>query len=512
VNEGTPSIHDPHGGWHPADPSDVGAAFPADGLADHAHAWRLPQPFPTSLVGLWPEATPPTIDEVAAAFAAYVGEPIAVHGAVDSDDTGSVGTPQADDGMLWNSVLSVPGLHAPVIVWVERARSFGPEDLPDASLAAHRWVVGCESLLSDRAPLDDFIALVRLLAGGLARIPAVLDTLTKQWFQRDELERLFLADEPGATEEVLWRIHAVGRAELIDPASPVWLYTVGLWRCGKPELEMLEVPGRHLDTAATLLNGIAALALTGPLPPPSAVASIGENLRVAFRPWREVAQYLDPDAVGSVADRSNGLDPRAIEALDPNSPSNLVMGVRAVVCAPEPKGSFRAVWTWPEQAIKLLEDGRGALYLSERSTEQLARRARATWSDFATAFIAIARTLEGLKNAAKDGTDGRVEPLPSGVADRPTFLVKAAFSDERSPDRGREHLWFEARSLVGDSVEAELLNTPQIATQFRPGDIVQIDRRSVSEWRVMLPNGGFGPQNARDLLAAVEQYRDQLRD
>jgi len=457
-------------------PEDLGS-LPLAGLADDDRTWELPQPFPTSLVGLWPGETMPTPDEVTQAFARFVGEAVAVHEEIEPED----------GAIEWNRVLSVPGLHAPVIVWVERARSFGPDDLPDARLAATTWVLGCESLLSEQAPLDDFIALMRLLAGAMEEIPAVLDAMTRQWFRREEIEALFLADEPAATEEILWRIHAVGRAAEIHAESPVWLYTVGLWRCGKPELEMLEVPGRFVEIAVTLMNGIAALAIAGPLPRPSVVASIGENLRVAFRPWQDVAQYLDANAVGSEADRRHAEEPGAL---------NPLTGVRAVICDPAPKGTYRSVWSWPEAALRLIEDGRGALYLSERSTLQLARMARLTWPEFATAFASIDRAVD---DASERGEHRHV----------PAFLVKAAFADARDPERGREHLWFEIRSLRGDRVSAELLNTPQLATHLRPGDVVAIERDSVTEWRVMLPNGGFGPHNAHELLQAIDRYRSQ---
>lgn len=450
--------------------SDEDAAAPAAVAED---AWTLPQPFATSLVGLWPGADAPEPDEVVEAFARFLREDIRI-----------LETIEPEDGAIeWNRVLAVPGLPAPVIVWAERARAMGPDDLPDAALASYRWVVGCESMLSTEAPLEDFIALVRLLAGSIEGTPAVLDAMTRQWFTRPELESLFLADEPEATEEVLWRIQAVGRAERLQDDDRIWLYTVGLWRCGKPELEILELPGRHVGAGVALLNGIAALALAAPIPQPGTVAAIGQNLRVAFRPWREAAAYLDAASVGSVADR------RAAEEAGELNP---LMGVRAAICDPEPRGTFRPLWTWPAQAVALIEEGRGALYLSERSTREIARRANRTWPEFATAFASVGRHRR-LREEARSA-EGEL-----------AFLVKAAFSDAGDPERGREHLWFEIKSLRGDSVEAELLNAPQLATHLKPGDTVAIDRSSVTDWRVILPEGGFGPANAEELLRAIDR-------
>jgi hypothetical protein len=41
-------------------------------------------------------------------------------------------------------------------------------------------------------------------------------------------------------------------------------HTHGLHRCGRPELEMLEVPQRYVRTAADLLEAIAARSLDMP--------------------------------------------------------------------------------------------------------------------------------------------------------------------------------------------------------------------------------------------------------
>lgn len=461
------------------EPSADGPSPLGDAVAtpDADSAWTLPQPFATSLVGLWPETEPPTAEEVIAALSRFLGEPVKVLETIEPED----------DVIAWNRVLEVPGLPAPVIVWSERARAMGPDDLPDVDLARHDWVVGCESMLSSDAPLEDFIALMRLLAGSIERMPAVLDTMTRQWFERSELEALFLAPEPAATEEVLWRIQAVGDAERLEDTDRVWLYTVGLWRCGKPELEILELPGSHVGAAVTLLNGIAALSLAGPLPRPGSVASIGQNLRVAFRPWREVAEYLDGTSLGSVADRRVGEEPGEL---------NPLMGVRAAICDPEPRGTFRKIWTWPAEAIALVEEGRGAIYLSERSTREIARRANRTWPEFATAFASL-------------GLLTKERPLERSLEGGLAFLVKAAFSDGADPERGREHLWFEIKSLRGDSVEARLLNTPQLVSQLHQGDVVAIDRDSVTDWRVILPAGGFGPGNADELLAAIDRLRGE---
>jgi uncharacterized protein YegJ (DUF2314 family) len=247
---------------------------------------------------------------------------------------------------------------------------------------------------------------------------------------------------------------------------------------------MLELPGRHVSAGVTLLNGIAALAVAGPVPSPDAVAVVGQNLRVRFRPWREVVPFLDPASVGSLADRS--------AAAEDGAP-NPLMGVRAVLCDAEPKGTYRKIWTWPERAIAELEGDRAAIYLSDRSTLQNARIARSTWPLFAEAWMRVTQ-LDAAMRVADIGP--------------PSFLVKAAFEHELERERGREHLWFEVLSIDHEgAAEATLINDPQIATQLHEGDRVRIDPREVSDWRVLLPETVLGPRTASLLHGAIEGYR-----
>lgn len=440
-------------------------SFPASGdMGDDASVWSHARTLPTSLLAMWPGDAAPSARDVTDRFARFVGSTVAVLEEL----------PSVDPSVAWSRVLAVPGLAAPVVVWVEPAQDFPSADLPDPRIARCRWVIGCQTILGAPSPLDDFIALMRLLAGSLERVFAVIDLTTRQWFLDEEIEIAFLRSEALATEDMLWRVRAVSRSEVNAPDDPVWVYTEGLARCGCPELEILELPHRHLATGVALLNGIAALALAAPLPRPGTVAAVGENLRVAFRPWQEVAEFIHPDAVGSTADR---------RAAGGNDDPNPLLGIRAAVCDPEPRGSFRRIWAWPQHAIRQLESGKGAIYLSDRSTLQLARRARATWPQFVRAY----------------------ESLDAATA---AFLVKVPFANASEPDRGREHLWFAVRDVEGERVDGILLNDPQLATHLVRGNAVSFTAAEISDWRVEVASRSHGPSSADELDGTVSRILD----
>src|SRR5262245_18083674 len=115
-----------------------------------------------------------------------------------------------------------------------------------------------------------YSAKMRLLTGSFDDIPAVLDNNCTRWHPGETIRRDFIDNAVEPPVDVLWVIHAV------TPAAEggAWLHTHGLWRCGVPELEMLDVPARDASRAAELLSAIASRLLEEPLPAP------GEPFRV----------------------------------------------------------------------------------------------------------------------------------------------------------------------------------------------------------------------------------------
>lgn len=459
----------------PSDPAEAAASLSSESGGE----WPAQELFPTSLVAPIRGEAPPTPHAVLEALSRASGSRPAVLDSIAPED------PE----IRWNVVLAVEGLSSPCIVWVEAARAIGPDDVPDPAIARLRWTLGFETMLGGRLDgtarasevFAEYVAMLSLVTRAFPEVPAILDTATRRWFGRDELERLFVGPdgEPEATEDVLWRVVAVGRSERPDDEERLWLHTMGLARCGLPELEMLEVPGGRVRGAVTLLNGVAALCLTEPLPPPGGIASVGVNLNVSFQPWKDVVRYLDSGALGSVADRRADEEPGSL---------NLLLGVRAVICGERPKGQYRSIWCWPDEAVASIERGEAGLYLSPAATRRLARRARHTWGEFATAFASLR---------------GR----PAAGSPSPSFLVKASVAGGADAEGIREHLWFEVKDIRGERAEGTLLNDPHMAKHLALGALVPVELDLVSDWRVDLPEGQFGPTTADRLLAAIDRFR-----
>ena len=222
--------------------------------ADAPQPWALPELEPTNLIALWPQERPPTRRELLEAVAAGLGREPKLHQEPNRDH-------RLHPEVEWSAAVEVPALPHPVVFWTEPARALAPGELDDPQAEACRWVIGAETLLETDDPLKSYAALVRLLGTAVRESPAILDVNTTRWHRRAELDRIFGADGSGEPIEpptdVLWIIQVVESRRARDASEGVaWIHTHGLWRCGRPELEMLGVPADNVAAASHLVNGL----------------------------------------------------------------------------------------------------------------------------------------------------------------------------------------------------------------------------------------------------------------
>ncbi|MHC5113293.1 MAG: DUF4026 domain-containing protein [Planctomycetota bacterium] len=440
--------------------ADQSAATTAETTRD---PWQLEAPEPTSLVGLWPDETPPERDRILKCLVEHFGGEVQIIEELEPTEDATE--------IVWGVACNVPGVGAPVVLWTEPARD-ADDALPDEATRGCRWVVGAETVLDATDPLREFGRLMQVFSCALPEVAAVLDVNTTRWYLRDTLQEMFACDDIEPPAYVLWVIQAVETVPGSKPAErSVWLHTHGLWRCGAPELELLEVPSDLAQAAADLLNGVAALSLERPLPAPGAPYEIGTGLTVSIQPWEAVAPFVPHGAAGGMSDRT---DAHA--------------GARGVICAAEPQGAYRKLWVCPTEVVRRLADDEAGVYLTEQATKRQSRLARAEWGHLRTAFEA-----------------GGGQEHPSVPV---RFGVKAGFASDADPT-SREHLWFEIRKFDGQRVEGCLVNQPLTVSGLSKGDVEWIERDTISDWRVVTPNGAYGPTDLEALTKLVERMRNE---
>ncbi len=431
-------------------------------MPDRGEPWAIERLEPTTLLALWPRERAPERAEVLAALGRVVGKEVRV-----------IGEEQVDDpGLLWNTVVEVDTWDAPLILWSEAARAGAASELTVPEAEQCIWVIGAQSLLDPACPAEGLAFLLRLLSLAMPEVPAILDQNSTRWYRRGELTLLEGVDPP---LEVLWLIHVVAD-ERTDKA---WLHTHGLWRCGRPELDLVGVRRRLVGAGGTLLNAIGERLLEEALPAPGLPFAVGPGMEVSFQPWREVAPLV-------------GASPGGMEDRTPEA-GTAHAGVRAVVCAAGPSAGGPEAMQAPATVMQRLDRGEAPLYIGCRESERRAQVAQASWPAIAGAFERAPRRL--LR------TDGR-QPAP-GDLPAVRFLVKSVMAPG-SLDGLREHLWFVARRFDGERVEAELLDQPLEACGLNRGDVTWIDRHAISDLVVATPLGIFGPQDVVELERAIE--------
>ena len=429
--------------------------------------WDEIEQEPTNLLVFWPYDEAPTVVEVIASLGRAPGERVEDHEEFDD------GCPDC----TWCAAVRFAGRATPVMVWTQAAVGALPPEIASTISHQPRWVIGVESMLCVKDPLADFLRLIRMARSAAPETPAVLDVNTANWYPRGAMEKLARPDGIEPPVEVLWTIHAVVPDEAsTDPAGPTWLHTHGLWRCGLPELEMIEVPATYQSAACALINDVAALMLEQAAPPqPAQGVEIGLNLRVALVPWREAASCVGRGVPGGMGDRRD-------------DPENAHIGARAVVCDAVPAGAFRKVWVWPREALDRLREDEAAVYRTQRATERQARLAQAGWSQLAMAFAALTPKRECCQ------------------ARTVVFSVKVGFEAECDPGN-REHLWFDVRAFDGDAAIGELMNQPFRIKGLERGATLRLQRERVSDWIVFTPSGTFGPDDVEGLWHTVDALR-----
>ena len=451
------------------EPDDVEPNQP-DNDATNGSPWTLDEPFPSSWVVFWPHQEAPTREEIGSAFAAWLGR-----------DIDAQSPENEEDSVLWVMAFTLDGVDAPAVVWAESAIPVQDEEGLQA-IRDCKWVVRMQVVLPQSEPHEAYFRAVSLLAGALGDVAGILDAVTGQFMPRETLETGFLLPEAKPHERWLWRVGGVGVAgEEANEERPTLLFTTGLWRCGRPELELMEIPAKHVRAGLILIDAMAGLLLEGDMPEVGEKVEVGPGLEVCLQPWQEVAATAHDGAPGSNSFRAAA---RSEEGFSP------LLGVRAVVCHPDPIGEFKKVWTWPAQVIAELETGHAALFATEHAIDATASRARRHFDVFATAFASLRRSGDAAHQALVEKSFQVQAPLEGGV----------------DPDRV-EQAWFIVQKFVGDSLDTVLLDQPHSRPDLEQGSSVRVPVANITDWRVELPEGDLSSEVWTELLPAVDRLR-----
>lgn len=440
----------------------------SDSDQESGPGWSV-EPQESGFVAFWPHQEPPSQAEFVAAVTSWVGSEV------------QVDQIESDDDSVWTVGLQVPGVDSGFVIWCERSRDLTERDREQIGhqAASCPWVIRVQTILSSEEPGSDYFMTVGLICGSMPDIVAVLDVVTGELHTRSRIDREFLAEGSEPVERVLWRLSRYEPLPDSD-AQGVLLGTCGLSRCGLPEIELMEVPHDLAEAGAVLLHTLAGLMLENSPPDPGQTVEIGDDLVVSLQPVAEVQQFVKEGAAGSAVWRARAVEHGLTEFSLP----------RAAVCSSAPEGAFKSIWRWPKEAVERIAEGRAVLYMTQQSVRAAERRARATWSVFAMAFASLSKS-----------SDTAIQELASHA-----FLIQAPVPGSGNPRV--EQSWFQVRKIDHAALVVAVIDSPVTRKDLAPGMTLDFAADAVSDWRVELGQEVFEPNDADDLLAAVDRVRE----
>lgn len=405
--------------------------------------WPVPEAPPTRLRATSGALPSLELTQLTTAVHALTGGAVRVLGEPACDD------PDDPDGpeVLWMVALQLDAFPHPLVFWKERPAHARRGDHPPA---AERIALGVETVLHEEDPLTTYINLLRLLTALTPNAEGIEDVVTGRHHDAALLRCLLEPDfiEPAA--EILFRICEPPAGD----ESAASMRTVGLWRCHRPELELIGLAPEERSAARTLLMQTAELILDFPPGIPGEHYQIGRDLRIILHRADRVTRQ---PAIGPCA--------------------------AARLCAAEPPDGQGNEWSCPHDLLRQLREGTALLYRTRRATNRQARMAQ--------------RTLDEVRGLIH---------RPGGQAAR--LLIKVAFAlDPLDAEGDHEHLWFE--SLPADGPEprtptGRLITESAGRTDLACGDIMPLEREAISDWRVVWSERDFGPDE-------IDRFRQSFR-
>lgn len=440
--------------------------------------WVLNEQEPTTLVALYPGDQPPTLDKIAQLAKEYLAEPLNIVKHLETDDP----------KVIFNTVVELPFLQTSALIFAEPAQPLSPMELDDPSAIACKWVIGIDALLDECDAHLNFVELMRFIAKLVPDCPAILDVNCERWLSHDVIDKNFFNQIDGVIidppEDVLWLVQVIGHKE----SKTAWVHTHGLWRCGNPELEMLQVPIKKVPQACELINTIAERLLEERPPDTDSDMQIGPQMDITFQPWQKIAPLLAPNLPGSMTDRTDESD-------------NTHTGVRAVICSSiSSSKSPKKCKTYPVDVIKILSRNEVALFPAIRVADRLADLARAAWPTLVHEFNTLPKQL--LRTNKQLKISDKIHPVGC--------LIKACLTPESDPAKSPEHLWYIVYKFEDDRAQAQLIQNPLL--EYLPSELalIWIDLKSISDWSVVTHYDSYGPSQLEEISETFNKLKQGI--
>ena len=325
-----------------------------------------------------------------------------------------------------------------------------------------RQSIGIEAHIADSSPLDRYHAQLKVLSWLAPEAPAVLDVSAADVRPASWLREVANSNVP-PHPNALYSIHCVERQK----ESTVWLHTHGLERCGRSELEMLDIPREAVYEMSLILNATAHMLLDGGDPKPGEHIFPARGMPLVALPLEDAFRHVRRRCHGGPSDR----DQLHLEA------------TRRVLLAPSTRKRDLLLGR-KFQSPKIYQNlfsSHPAFYVTDLQTYRMASLAQERF--------------------------GRFRALFNQFSDHPAFrfLVKLGFDTASSQGHNREHLWFDIHQLLSENkIDATCLNQPHDVPTLEEGLRGTWPLSLMTDFTVLSPSGQTSPEHIASLEAIIK--------
>lgn len=328
-------------------------------------------------------------------------------------------------------------------------------------------------------PLNSFLLQLKVMQAIAKEVLLVLDFSSNRIFSSKWLETTCDTKIPPSPRS-LYLVNIISDTDSLG-AKNFWLRTIGLYRCGTPELEIIGV-NNNVEQMSQLLHATANRFIqeTFKEEEPIQIGYDGLDMTLCWQRWEEALKQYPNDILGGFKYREK-----------PESGYNKFRDPSGVIFAIE-----EDLLISPQIYSKALEN-EPLLYIDPKERKRQKRMSQERYRSFFNAYEEYGtKTFEDFPDIAYLS--------PTRASYKWKFLVRLDL-EQHTNFKKQDEMWFEVLHINQDQLRAELISKIYWSKKYKQGDIVTVSiAESLSYWIIVTPdNTKYTPESTYLLEAGL---------
>ncbi len=320
-------------------------------------------------------------------------------------------------------------------------------------------------------PLNSFLLQVKVMQAIAKDVLLVLDFSSNRVFSSEWLQTTCQTKIPPSPRS-LYLVNIISDIAS-DGKKKYWLRTVGLYRCGAPELEIISVDN-NVEQMSQLLHATANRFIQESFEEecPIQIGYDGLDMVLCWQRWEEALKQYPNEALGGFKYREK-----------PDSGYNKFRDPSGILFAIE-----EDLLISPQIYSKAL-DNDPLLYIDPEEKKRQCLMARERYASFFNAYEEYGtKTFEDFPDIAYLS--------PTRANYKWKFIVRLDL-EQHDNFKKQDEMWFEVMHIHHDEIRAKLITKTYWSKQYKKGDIVTASIiETLSYWIIITPdNTKYTPES-----------------